>query len=178
MEFKITGKYNQTYFEECLTLWRFSSKEAFNSIKTYLICCIVYLFFGLFYYLRGKPVSLFISSLGIASFLLLIIQFLNIYQLKTRTKRNLSTRIDKYKNIPTAVRELIFNEDCIKFCDPEMKLELKWSAFSHYQEFGNYVFFFLNENKNPALSMDKTNIPESIKKGLFELINSKISLRN
>ena len=178
MEFKITGKYNETYLEECLTLWKFSSKEAFNSVKTYSICCVAYLTFGLLYYLRGKPISLFISTFGLTCFLLLIMQLLNIYQLKARTKKNLLVRIDKYKNNPTAIRELFFSEDCIKFCDPEMLMELKWSAFSHYQEYGNYVFFFLNESKKPALSMDKINIPEPIEKHLFELINSKISIRN
>ena len=178
MEFKITGKYNETYLEECLTLWKFSSKEAFNSVKTYSICCLAYLAFGLLYYLRGKSISLFISSFGLACFLLLIIQLLNIYQLKTRTKKNLLARIDKYKSNPTAVRELLFTEEYIKFCDPEMLLELKWAAFSHYQEYGNYIFFFLNESKKPALSMDKINIPESIEKDLFKLVNSKISIRN
>ncbi len=178
MEFKITGKYNETYFEECLTLWKFSSKDAFNSVKTYSICCVAYLAFGLLYYLRGKSISLFISSFGLTCFLLLIIQLLNIYQLKARTKKNLLAKIDKYKSNPTAVRELLFTEECIKYFDPEMLLELKWGAFSYYQEYGNYIFFFLNESKNPALSMDKKNIPESIEKDLFELINSKISIRN
>ncbi len=178
MEFKITGKYNETYLEECLALWKFSSKEAFNSVKTYSICCLVYLLIGLINYLKGKSISLFISSFGLACLLLLIIQFLNIYQLKTRTKKNLSTRIDKYKSNPTALRELLFTEDCIKYYDPEMLLELKWAAFSHYQEYGNYVFFFLNESKKPALSMDKKNIPESIEKDLFALINSKILIRS
>ncbi len=178
MEFKITGKYNETYLEECLTLWKFSSKEAFKSVKTYSICCLVYLAIGLIYFLRGKSISLFISSFGLACLLLLLIQLLNIYQLKTRTKKNLLARIDKYKSNPTAVRELLFTEDCIKYCDPEMLLELKWAAFSHYQEYRNYIFFFLNESKSPALSMDKKNIPESIEKDLFELVNSKISIRN
>ena len=178
MEFKITGKYNETYLEECLTLWKFASKEAFNSVKTYSICCLGYLTFGLLYYLRGKSISLFISSFGLACFLLLIIQLVNIYQLKTKTKKNLLARIDKYKSNLTAVRELLFNEDCIKYCDPEMLLELKWAAISHYQEYGNYVFFFLNESKKPALSMDKNNILKSIEKDLFVLINSKISTRN
>jgi hypothetical protein len=178
MEFKITAKYNEPYLEECLTLWKFSSKEAFNNVKTYSICCLFYLIIGLLYYLRGKPISLLISSFGLACFLLLIIQLLNIYQLKTRTKKNLLARIDKYKSNPTAVRELLFTEECIKYCDPEMLLELKWAAFSHYQEYGNYIFFFLNESKIPGLSMDKKNIQESIEKELFELINSKISIKN
>ncbi len=178
MEFKITGKYNETYLEECLTLWRFSSKEAFNNVKTYSICCLFYLIIGLVHYLRGKPISLLISSFGLACFLLLIIQLLNIFQLKTRTKKNLLARIDKYKSNPTAVRELLFNEECIKYYDPEMLLELKWAAISHYQEYRNYVFFFLNESKKPAFSMDKNNIPESIEKNLFVLINSKISIGN
>jgi YcxB-like protein len=178
MEFKITGKYNETYLEECLTMWKFASKEAFNSVKTYSICCLVYLTFGLLYYLRGKPISLFISSFGLACFLLLIIQLVNIYQLKTKAKKNLLARIDKYKSDLTALRELIFTEDCIKYCDPEMLLELKWAAISHYQEYRNYVFFFLNESKKPAFSMDKNNIPESIEKNLFILINSKISTGN
>jgi hypothetical protein len=178
MEFKITGKYNETYLEECLTLWKFSSKEAFNSVKTYSLCCLVYLTLGLLYYLKGKSISLFISSFGLACFLLLIIQLLNIYQLKTKTKKNVLARIDKYKSNLTAVRELLFTEDCIKYCEPEMLLELKWAAISHYQQYGNYVFFFLNESKNPALSMDKKNIPESIEKNLFVLINSKISITN
>ena len=178
MEFKIIGKYNEAYLEECLTLWKFSSKDAFNSVKTYSICCLAYLAIGLLYYLRGKAISLFISSFGLACFLLLIIQLLNIYQLKARTKKNLLVRIDKFKSNPTAVRELLFTEEYIKFCDPEMLLELKWSAFSHYHEYGNYIFFVLKESKNPALSMEKKNIPESIEKDLFELINSKISIRN
>lgn len=177
MEFKIIGKYNQTYFEECLTLWRISSKEAFSNVKTYSICCLVYLALGILYYLRGKPISLFISSLGLACFLLLIIQLVNIHQSKTRTKKILSIRIDKYKSTQTAVRELFFTEDNLKYCDPEMLLQLKWSVFSHYQEYGNYVFFFLKESKKPALSMDKINIPESIEKDLFELINSKIPIQ-
>jgi hypothetical protein len=58
-----------------------------------------------------------------------------------------------------------------------MLLELKWTAISHYQEYGNYIFFFLDENKKPALSMDKNNIPKSIEKDLFVFINSKISTR-
>jgi hypothetical protein len=138
MEFKITGKYNETYLEECLTLWKFSSKEAFNSVKTYSICCLVYLTLGLLYYLKGKSISLFISSFGLACFLLLIIQLLNIYQLKTKTKKNVLARIDKYKSNLTAVREFLFTEDCIKYCEPEMLLELKWAAISHYQQYGNY----------------------------------------
>ncbi|MBN8857563.1 MAG: hypothetical protein J0H29_04185 [Sphingobacteriales bacterium] len=178
MEFKITGKYNETYLEECLTLWKFSSKEAFNSVKTYSICCLAYLAIGLLYYLRGKSISLFISSFGLACFLLLIIQLLNIYQLKTRTKKNLLARIEKYKTNPTVVRELLFTEEYIKYCDPEMLLKLKWVAFPYYQEYGNYIFFFLNESKKPALSMSKINIPESIEKDLFKLINSKIPIRS
>ena len=178
MEFKITGKYNETYFAECLTLWKFSSKEAYSSVKTYLFCCLCYLTFGLFYYLRGKPIPLFISSLGLACLLLLIIQLLNIYQLKTRTKKTLLARIDKYSSNLTAEREIFFTEHFVKYCDPEMQLELKWPAFSHYQEFGNYVFFFLKESKKPALSMDKKNIPQSIVKELFELINSKIPTKH
>jgi YcxB-like protein len=178
MEFKITGKYNETYLEECLNMWKFSSKEAYNNVKTYSICCLVYLTFGLLYYLRGKPISLLISSFGLACFLMLIIQILNIYQLKRNTKKSLSARIDKYKNDPTALRELFFTEDCIKYCDPEMLLELKWPAFSHYQEYKNYIFFFLKESKKLVLSMDKNNIPESIEKNLFVLINSKICVKN
>ena len=175
MEFKITGKYNETYLDECLTLWKFSSKEGFNSLKTYSICCLAYIAFGLLYYLRGKPISLLISSFGIACFLLLIIQLLNIYQLKIKTKKNVLARIDKYKSNLTAVRELVFTEDCVKYCDPEMLMELKWATFSHYQEYGNYVFFFLKESKNPALSMDKKNIPEQVQTDLFAFVNSKIS---
>ncbi len=178
MEFKITGKFNETYLEECLTLWKFSSKEAFNNVKTYSICCLVYFAFGLLYYLKGKSISLFISSFGLACFLLLLIQLLNIYQSKKETKKNLLARIDKYNINPTAIREIVFTEDYIKYCDPEMLLELKWIAFSHYYEYGNFVFFFLNESKKPALSMVKKNIPKSIEKDLFELINSKISRRN
>jgi hypothetical protein len=175
MEFKITGKYNETYIEECLTFWKFSSKEAFNSLKTFALCCILYIIIGLFYYLRGKSIPLFIISIGVACFLLLIIQVANIYQSKTRTKKILLAQIDNHKNNLTASRELLFTEDCIKYFDPEMLLELKWVAFSHYQEYENYVFFFMNESKKPALCMNKKNIPESIKKDLFELINSKIS---
>ena len=178
MEFKITGKYNETYLEECLTLWKFSSKEALNSVKTYSICCFVYLAFGLFYYLRGKSIPLFLGSLGLACFILLIIQLRNIYELKTRTKKTLLARIDKYSTSLTAEREVLFTEYFVKYCDPEMQLELKWAAFSHYQEYGNYVFFFLNESKKPALSIDKKNIPESIVKDLYELINSKIPTKN
>ena len=178
MEFKITGKYNETYLEECLTLWKFSSKEALNSVKTYSICCFLYLTFGLLYYLRGKSIPLFISFLGFACFLLLILQLLNIYQLKARTKKTLLARIDKYSSNLTAEREIFFTEHFVKYCDPEMQLELKWPAFSHYQEFGNYVFFFLKESKKPALSMDKKNIPQSIVKELFELINSKIPTKH
>jgi hypothetical protein len=178
MGFKIIGKYNETYIEEYLTFWKFSSKEAFNSLKTFSLCCVVYLIIGLLYYLRGKSIPLFISSLGVACFLLLIIQLANIYQSKTRAKKSLLAQIDKYKNNLTASRELLFTEGCVKYCDPEMLLELKWVAFSHFQEHADYVFFFLNKSKNPALSMDKKNIPESIEKDLFELINSKISIKN
>ena len=178
MEFKIIGKYNETYLEECLTLWKFSSKEVLNSLKTYSICCIIYLIFGLLYYLRGKSIPLFISSFGLACLLLLIIQLLNMYQAKTRTTKTLLARIDKYSSHLTAERKLLFTEYGVTYCDPEMRLELKWAAFSHYQEYGNYVFFFLNESRKPALSMDKENIPESFVKDLFELINSKLPVKN
>ena len=177
MEFKIIGKYNETYLEECLILWKFSSKEALNGAKTYSIFCFVYLAFGLFYYLRGKSIPLFLDSLGLACFILLIIQLINIYELKTRTKKTLLARIDKYSTSLTAEREVLFTEYFVKYCDPEMQLELKWAAFSHYQEYGNYVFF-LNESKKPELSIDKKNIPESIVKDLYELNNSKIPTKN
>ena len=177
MEYKIIGKYNETYLKECLTLWTFSSKAAFNSVKTYSICCLIYLVFGLLDYSRGKSISLFLSSFGIACFLLLIMQLLSIYQLKSKTKKNVLARIEKYKSNVTLVRELLFTENFVQYCDPEMLLELKWTAISHYQEYEHYVFFFLNGSKKPALSMDKNNIPKSIEKDLFALINSKISTR-
>ncbi|MDB5200656.1 MAG: hypothetical protein JWQ27_65 [Ferruginibacter sp.] len=178
MELKVSGKYNDTYLEECLTLWKFSSKAAFSSAKTCSICCLAFLTFGLLYYLRGKSIPLFISSFGIACFLLLCIQLLNIYDLKKITKKNLLAKIDKHRSNPSALRELLFTEVCVKYSDPEMMIELKWTAFSHCQEYGNYIFFFLNESKNPALSMDHKNIPESMKQELFGLINSKILMRN
>lgn len=177
MEYKIIGKYNETYLEECLSLWTYSSKAAFNSVKSYSICCLAYIAFVLLDYLRGKSISLFLSSFGIACFLLLITQLLSNYQLKSKTKKYVLARIEKYKSNVTLVRELIFSENCIQYCDPEMLLELKWTAISHYQEYGNYIFFFLDENKKPALSMDKNNIPKSIEKDLFVFINSKISTR-
>lgn len=174
MEFKINGKYNETYLAECLTLWKFSSKEAFNSLRTFSLCCLVYLTIGLFYYLRGKSIPLFISSIGVACFLILIIQLINIYQSKTTIKKSLLAQIDKHKSNLTALRELIFTEDSIKYFDPEMQVELKWIALSYYKQYEDYVFFFLHENKTPAISMDKKNILEPIEKDLFELINSKI----
>ncbi len=174
MEFKIIGKYNETYLKECLALWQYSSKDAFDSIKTYLICFLTFFAIGLINYLRGKSISLFISSFGLACFILLIIQVINIYEQKSRTRKNLLARIDKYKSDPTAVRELCITEEHIKYCDPEMFMEIKWNAFSHYHTNGNYIYLFLNEGKKPALSIDKMNISGSIEKDLFDLVNSKI----
>jgi hypothetical protein len=178
MEFKISGKYNETYIKECLAMWKFSSKDVFRSVRIFSACSLVYLIIGLVNYLREKPISLFVSTLGLACFILLIIQLIGIYQSKATLKKNLLASIDKFKSDTTASRELIFFEDYIKYCNPEMMLELKWAAISHYQESGDYTLFFLNESKKPSLSMDKNNIPESIKKDLFELINSKISRRD
>ena len=175
MEFKVTGQFNETYVQECLGMWRFVSKKYFNAVKTYSMCCLVYLAVGLFNFFRGKSISLFISSFGLACFLLLVIQLLEIYRSKKNTRNNAFTRVEKYGNHPGCVRELIFTEDCINYCDPEILLEIKWGAIAKYEIYENYVFFFGENGKNPSLSMDKNNISDSIKMTLFSFIDLKIS---
>ncbi len=178
MMYKITGKYNESYLEEGITLLKYSSQDRINNIKAYTLFCLVYMALVLFNYVRGNSISLFISSLGLACFLLLIIQILEIYLFKAKTKKHLITRINRYKDNPIAVRELSFSEESVKYCEPEMILELKWSAFSHYEEYRNYIYFFLKESKTPALSLNKENIQDSIKMEIMELIDSKISKEN
>lgn len=176
MEYKITGKYNESYFKECLAIWKFSSKQAFGSVKTYAICCVAYLAFGILDYSRGKSIPLYLSSFGIACFILLIAQLLSIYQSKSNTKKCVLARIEKYKSDESLVRALLFNENCVQYCDPEMLFELKWTSISHYLDYENYVFFF-TESTKPVLGMDKNNIPKSIEGDLFVFINSKISTK-
>lgn len=177
-EFKITGKYDETYIKECLALWKFTSKENIRSLKTYLICCFLYLFFCGLFILRGKSIPLFVSSLGLATLLVLIIQCLNIYQSKLKTKRSVLAQINKYKNNLNSIREITFNEYCVKYHDSEIVFELKWEAISYYEEYENYLFFFLKENKKPVLGLDKNNIPKSCESNLFIFINSKISVKD
>ena len=173
-EFKISGKYDETYMQECLTHWSFTSRESIKSLKTYLICCFLYLFFCGIYIIRGKSIPLFISSLGLATLLILVIQYLNIYQSKIKTKRSSLAQINKYKFNLTALREININADCIKYCDLEIVFELKWEAISHYEQYENYLFFFLKENKKPVLSLDIDNIPTICQSDLFTLISSKV----
>lgn len=163
------------HLDECLSMWRYSAIQGFSALKTYSVCCFFYILFGLSYYLRARPIPIFLSSFFGAIFILLVIQLISLYQTKSRVRKIAQTAIDKYKANAAVTFEIGISDDSIRYSDPEIFMEIKWSAISHYIHYKNYIFFFQRNAENPVLSMNKNNIQQSIEKELFMLINSKVS---
>lgn len=97
-------------------------------------------------------------SIGIAFLLLAIISFFNIQ--RSRNSFFKKVRASMQNNISDNASMEIDNTE-VKYRDSELIQEIKWSLFSHYKFYKNYLFLITSDNYITSILIDKRLLTSS-----------------
>ena len=157
MEIKINREINDELIEIHRIRWNLSFKKSLLYFTFYAIA-------GLFIFgiaaldavKSGHFWGLF-SSFGLSLIFLSTYYFLHNYQNKRKYLANIrmALALSKQRGQNT---EIILNDTGVTFKDFQTHSEWKWSAFSHYMLYKNYLFLMMGSSVLNSVAIQKTEL--------------------
>jgi hypothetical protein len=175
MTFTFYKKYDESFLKERQIKWKLPSKENFNTLRLYYIVTVVYFLMAIKHFINSGNFWGFWMTGGFCFLILSIISGFSYYKTKADSYKIAKGCIIKYQQLGNIDIVNTFNQDIVSVKDPESYAEIRWSAFSHYQHYDNHLIFYLNNNNNPILVLDKEIIPQSEYDDFINLIRSKLT---
>ena len=173
MSLIIYKKIDDSYLDETLVRWKLLAKVKFRSLRAYVLITALYLVIAISRYINYGIFWTFWMSFGIAFLFLMLVSALELYKGRSEWISKAKRCIQKYSTrIPEI--EYTFSDQMITGKDIESYFELKWTAFSNYQVYENYLLFYLTDSNSAGVTLDKSKIPADIYAELITLTKSKL----
>jgi len=151
---KLNFTFDKTDFiKENTIRWKIHWKKYNRQLIIYWILSIFIYSLGILLTILNEPSELLVF-IGIGFLVTAFLMTFNMIYSWKKTSKKIKLSAEKYEEINmNCVYEL--SEDSVKYWDQEKHLSFKWSIFSHYMFYKDYVVLVLNDSLINSYLFDK-----------------------
>lgn len=165
----------QDFIRVQLIKWKFQWMKNRRRLIIYSVVSLIVLTIGILSKTEEEPPNLFFF-LGIGSTVsTLYLIYLRIFskQRYTRKIKEIAERFDSLKMDCTYE----FSDESIKYWDKEKNLEFKWSVFTNYSIYKEYLILTINNSLIEAYIFEKKESDIDEYNKIFEITKSKLEYK-
>jgi len=167
---------SQSIVEENSIKWKLFTKMNKKIILYQFIIGSVFIVLGIIDS-NSQPSSLnILLSFGISFVLLAGIYWLQTFQ----NKKKYALKVEMYSTRHAQSDSKItinINDELVKYQDLELSQEVKWSLFTHYKLYNDYLFLIMDDSFLSSIIIHKKNFEEAEFKELHDFVKNKLILK-
>lgn len=165
----------QEFTRRCLMNWEINWVKNRRHLINYSIGSLIVLAIGILGKIVDGPTNPFIFlGIGLSALTIFFI-YIRIYS-NNKYKRDVKEIAEKLESeIMHCYYE--FTNDSFKYCDEEKNFEFKWSLFTNYSIFKDYLILILNNSLTNTYLFDKKELDLIDYNRLLEIVESKLEYK-
>lgn len=173
MEINIKRDNNNYLLEQSRVKWELFARKNVRIFSVYALVGVFCVAFGVFTHRRVGTFWHFSTCVGLSLILLSSFYFYHLIRNRvkfiSRTKDHIAA-FEKQKN----PAEITLNDSRITYRDIESYWELKWTSFSQYKLYKNYLFLMTDDSFPGAISIRKNELSQKEFAILYKFIATKL----
>ncbi len=171
MDIKIIKEIDESYIDESLTQWKLATRNNLRQIRIFSVLIVFFISIGLMKYNKEGTFWNYSTSFGLALVFLTVFLIEMHYKGREKWIKRAKKCIEK----PSRITEYNFTDEMITVKDPESYGEFKWSVFSTFQFYKNYLLISIKDSSDGFIVLDRNKIGKDIFNALIALLQEKIT---
>jgi hypothetical protein len=155
--------------------WKLQSRKIHKQLPYYAIGSLIILGLGLLGRIDSKPMNSFIIG-GIAFSIMTLLLFLFMMLAKHIYMKKIKSIAEKYNEIKMDCTYELTDES-LKYWDKEKHIEYKWTVFSHYSLYKQYLILGINNSSSAAFIYEKKDSDGDIYDKIVDFIKTKVAYK-
>jgi len=173
MDIKVTKTISNDLIEESKIGWQYAVKKSYTGLTLYAFTATVFILLGLIISAKTNSFFNIASYIGTIYLVLFLASSYGLYKGRMRWTKKIRIYIDKSSSKELYI-EYQFNDSTVTAKDFQSYCEFKWTSFSDYAIYKDFLFIFLSSVDTSSLTINLNKMPQSDRSDLLTLVATKL----